>query len=566
MINVLHISDLHFSTDPTIHPFRIADAKKANVRDRESLAEAIADSLQISRMPRISGIIVSGDLRWSTCKEGFALAAKAIIQLAEKLGVAREKIVVIPGNHDADWAQSPEQRFADYLKTEKKITKCKAGKDHQSVTVLSDDQTAVVVYGVNSAAIESKEDAGIGMVGPTSLQTLFRRALPPETKDKKVIKLLCLHHHTLPVSYVASDYFSGEKKRTSVTLDAKAVLNLCAEHDVAMMLHGHQHQPCLASFTCISPLTQDMSQAYSVWVSGVGSAGLDRAYLGDAGRRHFQVLQMGFEGSIPKALINSFASDADNSLKFSPITPVSFQLSQRLRGSTLIEFDHCRNAKTSCLNISQAFPEGRLPSDADDRSNLFFVLLKCRHCKKTNMRLRAIAQTNGIEGIYDLYGDYDLLVKIRSSSQRAVEHSILRPLLAEGLINATYDKTKRRFDNVKVIDVCNELLPETNFRREIDIVKGIKVFILFYDVDRAEALQSHCEDALKRVWADGWSGRVAVTGLFFSDFHAIAEVYVSCGSYAALNLVTQKLEEHLESRGNSMRKITMLGQSIWESQ
>jgi|GEM_PF-2558016 len=565
MINFLHISDLHYSTDSSIHPFRTTNAKKKDVRDRESLVESIVNCLNTSQMPPLTGIIVSGDLRWSTCKKGFDLAAKELNILADKLGVARENIVIIPGNHDADWSQVPSQRFAEYQKVEKKITNRRSNNDAQSITVLSDDQHALVIYGVNSAAIESQEDAGIGLVGPVALHALLKQDLPQETNGKKIIKLLCLHHHALPVSYVASDYFAGDKRKTSVTLDAKAVLSLCAEYDVSMVLHGHQHQPCLASFTCISPLTQDMTHAYSVWVSGAGSAGLDRKYLGDAGVRHLQVFQMKFDGLIPTAILHSFASDADNSLKFTPMPkPICIRLSQRLKNSILIESDHCRIAKTSCLYMQQAFPEGNLPTNGQDSSELFIVLLKCKQCKKTNARLRRMAKDQGIDGVYDLYGDYDLLVKVRRSSQHEVEEFILRPLLADGLIDATYNNAMKRFDNLKIIDVLTELLPNNVFRQEIDVVKGIKVFILFSDVDRPEDLRNHCEDALKRVWMDGWAGRVAITGLFFSQHHGIAEVYVSCGSYAALNLVTQKIEEHLENRNNSMRKITMLGQSIWE--
>lgn len=564
MINVLHLSDVHYSNDPSIHPFSVS-GENGGVLQRQSLVDAVCEGLEAAKLTSpLSGIVISGDLRWSTSKEGFALAVREIGRLAERLGIRRDRIVVIPGNHDADWNEPPEKRFAAYQLAYAEITGSGAVMDDESITTFTSENESVVIYGVSSAAIESKDDAGTGMVGENKLRALLRKPLP-ETDGKKTIKILCLHHHVLPVSYVAADYFTDSRRRTSVTLDAMAVLNLCAEHDVALLVHGHQHQPTLAAFTCISPINQDLSHAYSVWVSGAGSAGLDRKYLGDAGCRHFQVLQFSFPNAVPTASFVAFVSDTINSLKFVPTRgTASVQLSQRLANATLIESDHCRLAKSACLSIRDAFPEATLPAKPTDDSDLFIVLLKCAQCRPTNDRLRALAKTNRIEGIYDLYGDYDILLKIRCGSQEEFERAVLKPLLLEGLIIARYDTENRRYDDVTILNITSELLPHKEFRRGIDRIKGIKVFILFSDVKRAHTLKAQCEGALKHVWASGWNGRVAISGLFFSDHHAVAEIYMSCGSYAALNEVTQKLEEYLENSPQAPRKITMLGQSIWE--
>lgn len=567
MINVLHLSDVHFTVDPAVHPFNVQEQQGSVSYERPTLVEAVIECLETSCMKApISAIIVSGDLRWSTCQEGFKLAIREIGYLADQLNVGRNRVVIIPGNHDADWSEPPQKRFAGYKAAVETITGIRPAGHDESITTLLGEKEAVVIYGVSSAAIESKEDAGIGVVGEMFLRSLFAKDLPPETKGKKIIKMLCLHHHVLPVSYVAIDYFTNLRRRTSVTLDAVAVLNLCAEHDVSLIVHGHQHQPSMASFASISPLNGDLSQAYNIWVSGAGSAGLERTYLGDAGRRHLQVLQFGFPNSIPTATIRGFASDPNNAYRFTPVErTVAVQLSQRVADSAVTESDHCRDARKACISIHDAFPSGSLPAKPADYSDLYIVLLKCNQCKPTNRRLREMAKSNRIEGIYDLYGDYDILLKIRCRSQNEIEDAVLKPLLLNGLISARYDEINKRYDDLKILDITSELLPDEKFRRGIDRIKGIKVFILFSDVQRAHALQTLCEDALKHVWAYGWSGRVAISGLFFSEHHALAEIYMSCGSYAALNEVTQKIEEYLESNQNAPRKITMLGQSIWES-
>ncbi len=565
MINILHISDLHYSSDPRIHPFRISDVESSDY-SRTSLAESVASCLKSSEQSLpISGIIVSGDLRWSTCKDGFKIASREIRRLSQALNVKQENIVVVPGNHDADWDKSPDARFSQYKRADAQITGKPATKDLEKLTVISNSTDALVIYGVNSAAIESKEDAGTGLVREMKLDSLFKRHLPDETRGKRVIKILCLHHHLLPVAHVCSDYFTDSRKRTSVTLDAMAILSLCALYDISLVVHGHQHQPCLAAFTCISPLDQDLNHAYSIWVSGAGSAGLDRNYLGDVGRRHLQVLQFGFQDALPRAKLYSFASDMANSFKFSPSKPVEFQLSHRVLDHPVIEFDSCRYAKTACLGINEAFPAGCLPAVPFDNSDLFILLLKCWKCKRTNQRLRGMAASLAIDGIYDLYGDYDILLKIRCNSQKIVEDSVLHPLLADGLLDASYNQPQNHFENVQILNIANELLPPEAFRRRVDIIKGIKVFIRFSDVKRRATLQAICEDAIKTVWGAGWAGKIAICGLYFSEHHAIAEIYISCGSYAALNEVTQKLEEQLETGRDTPRKITMLGQSIWES-
>jgi len=96
-ITVLHLSDIH----------RTRDEPVAN----EELLHALqADFEQYARdgVPTPRAVIVSGDLSQGAEPSEYEQAAEFLTQLAKALGLAREAVVVVPGNHDIHWPTSEE--------------------------------------------------------------------------------------------------------------------------------------------------------------------------------------------------------------------------------------------------------------------------------------------------------------------------------------------------------------------------------------------------------------------------------------------------------------------------
>lgn len=94
---LLHLSDIHFQApqchteeDPELH-FR-----------QELLAHTAA---QVSELGDVDAILVSGDIAYKGIREEYEAAAIWFKLLAAKVGCKKNRIYVIPGNHDVDWTK-----------------------------------------------------------------------------------------------------------------------------------------------------------------------------------------------------------------------------------------------------------------------------------------------------------------------------------------------------------------------------------------------------------------------------------------------------------------------------
>jgi 3',5'-cyclic AMP phosphodiesterase CpdA len=85
---ILHLSDLHFGT--------VSDACNFH----SQLAEDLKRELGCTRL---DGLICSGDLTLVSSEAEYEAARTFIDLLRRELGLARERIVLVPGNHDLSW-------------------------------------------------------------------------------------------------------------------------------------------------------------------------------------------------------------------------------------------------------------------------------------------------------------------------------------------------------------------------------------------------------------------------------------------------------------------------------
>lgn len=89
-MNIIHITDLHFSRDTAENEIR---EKWDHMK--EKLKEALQDK-------KVDAIAVTGDLTSHGDLCEFRQAKKYLLAIAELFSVKREKIFFCPGNHDAD--------------------------------------------------------------------------------------------------------------------------------------------------------------------------------------------------------------------------------------------------------------------------------------------------------------------------------------------------------------------------------------------------------------------------------------------------------------------------------
>lgn len=304
MTRILHMSDLHFHVPESgaaqYHYWRTpkpsGSLNSALGQSIPTLAEAIAATL---KQGKIDAIAITGDITWRATRDEFDYAIDEIKRLRSALEVPQEHVLLIPGNHDADWAAATNRRFNEFKRAFKQVTGEMPLPELLQDITLKDGNGDVIcqLIGVNSASIESDKNAGMGMIGEGAIAAATVKLTDRRT-DRPFVRIACLHHHLLPVAYVERDYFKdlpeGQLPRTSVSLDAKSALTQFSSAGVVLILHGHQHQPSLASYKTLDPLKDGAEDEGSslIWVSGSGSCGVVSSHLGDAQTRHFQVLNI----------------------------------------------------------------------------------------------------------------------------------------------------------------------------------------------------------------------------------------------------------------------------------
>ncbi|MEH1780340.1 MAG: metallophosphoesterase [Nostoc sp.] len=88
LINVLHLSDLHFGTTDNARTWYA------------QLAEDLRYELGCSRL---DALIISGDIASKSTPDEYAAAQLFINRLSQEFHLESQKIVIVPGNHDVNW-------------------------------------------------------------------------------------------------------------------------------------------------------------------------------------------------------------------------------------------------------------------------------------------------------------------------------------------------------------------------------------------------------------------------------------------------------------------------------
>ena len=113
----IHLSDIHFGQEKDGGQLWINNDAKERL-----LADAKEEIEKLGR--KASGIIVTGDISYSSKVAEYVEAGKWLDRLAEQVGCDRLDIQIVPGNHDIDWnAITPMTKYRlDSIKAEGEAT------------------------------------------------------------------------------------------------------------------------------------------------------------------------------------------------------------------------------------------------------------------------------------------------------------------------------------------------------------------------------------------------------------------------------------------------------------
>jgi 3',5'-cyclic AMP phosphodiesterase CpdA len=300
--DLLWVSDLHFSEDGR-HAFSLKTEPTGN----RSAWGAIQMKLDDLGIQNIAGVIASGDFAWKAAPSEFDQARTSFFDAARNWSkeLKNYHFLVCPGNHDLRFSPSPDEKtqpvsvapaearaaYEDfyqnlYFKRPNEFLSC--GR-----RLLLGNVVPLEIACLNSCLLDQTENLfqGQGFVGEAQMRDAARQlGWDSNRKGPRAIRIVVVHHHLLPVSYSEAPFQGWQY---SLTLDAEALMRWALEHDVDLVLHGHQHQPFYTQVDRSINLKDVDTDSRKTTIVGMGSTGVDLGHLGETRSNMFALLSFG---------------------------------------------------------------------------------------------------------------------------------------------------------------------------------------------------------------------------------------------------------------------------------
>ena len=135
----IHLSDIHFRR-----------GRAGDVHDED---QVLRNELQLdlrrlrTRLSRLDGLIISGDVAFGGKAEEFEYAARWIETVRELVGCLTDAVMVIPGNHDVDRAFVQQDDDVHQLQKEIREAAAFPGYDDRLANILRDDARGTALLG-----------------------------------------------------------------------------------------------------------------------------------------------------------------------------------------------------------------------------------------------------------------------------------------------------------------------------------------------------------------------------------------------------------------------------------
>ena len=258
-MNLAVISDLHIGLAarakdlcPEPPAIKKADRKKYQEKNEDSYRQQFFRFVEMNEITA-DYLILPGDITDQAKPQEVEIASEFILQSADALGVAHDKILFTPGNHDVDWSVFDPydntgvrwgQRYEPIGHANfhfRRMVDQGYGNIFSSPHFIIWEFEDLFAVGYNSASHDSpvpKNQAHHGLADPqhlVELQQYLRDNIPP---DNRKVRLFLVHHHMIDFSAPLPNI-----PDFSLMTNAEALLNLLHEFDFDLVIHGHKHHP-----------------------------------------------------------------------------------------------------------------------------------------------------------------------------------------------------------------------------------------------------------------------------------------------------------------------------------
>ncbi|MCC4797594.1 hypothetical protein BCT30_05515 [Enterovibrio norvegicus] len=245
------ISDLHCGRGSIAKDFSIGETPNAVIHDFFEGFETFAARESIGA----DYLLVSGDITHEADEEEFELAEKRIFDCAKVLGVPKEKVLVIPGNHDGNWEhenkaiEQGQDKLTILKRKYKNFRSLSLNITQQSNSIFGNlteppwfsihDLNPFTIVAINSAAHDSATaDTHHGSVCTETLQALDSWLKDNKDSLKERCVIFLLHHH--PVPYPDYPYEDADLSQLN---NSAQLMHLATKYDIGFIVHGHKHIP-----------------------------------------------------------------------------------------------------------------------------------------------------------------------------------------------------------------------------------------------------------------------------------------------------------------------------------
>lgn len=318
-ITIVHISDLHFGSD---HGFAMP-GKDPIVGDAEfDLADVIATDIELQHVSA-HALVVSGDIvSHATWKEHRGAALSVLGKLADRLGIPRECVYIVPGNHDYEWY---ERNTAGTLT--RKMLKPDTTSDftHEvhfnafierfygqrrsltgEVFKIRGEGFSLKMGLMDSCKLVASQFHEYGYLSFGQIKDVMRKF--EDDYDGPEIRAVVLHHH---LNSIVPAEPPRQDADVSVTLDACRLIDRALDTGVGLVLHGHQHYPCVGRVSKSRFLNRALSlpNGTGICVVSAGSAGVRRDRRGSDVPNTYSILSLGIKAS--KIKIRAIFADGE---------------------------------------------------------------------------------------------------------------------------------------------------------------------------------------------------------------------------------------------------------------
>jgi 3',5'-cyclic AMP phosphodiesterase CpdA len=306
---ILHITDLHYAVGD--HSKQHIWALEGSGKSGSTMVEAITNSIN---REEIGLVLITGDLTFRGDEQEYDEARKGINRLLGILGLDKESLIIVPGNHDIVWTQganydenaevqqAPENATANYRKFYKDLFRHDQDKDEDQKRHLSMGRRflfpsgiSVEVAALNSSSLETGKNflAGMGRIQEDAFLKVANTLNWDPENPGAALRILALHHHlslTEDLEPVGSYY-----KGFGIAVDAVRIQRLAAKYGVQLAVHGHKHRAFIWR-SSVYELPEDAQPQYRLGelsIIGGGSAGSSET---DGEKNYFNLLDVTASG------------------------------------------------------------------------------------------------------------------------------------------------------------------------------------------------------------------------------------------------------------------------------